>query len=359
MPNPPATRKKALFLYFELAGYVQACLEELVKQYPLEVHLVRYPVVKVAPFEITFSAAIHVYERRSMSTEELIALTEDINPDFVFVSGWADKGYLAVARHLKKKVPVILSLDNPWLGTVRQRMATLLGPLYLPRHFSHCWVPGEPNARYARKLGFTGERLLTGMYSADTALFHSYAERSKAVKEKAFPHRFIYVGRYTELKGIRELWTAFTGLSEEQRGGWELWCLGKGELESEFPVHPAVKNIGFVQPDQLYPYLEQCGVFILPAHYEHWGVVVHEFAAAGFPMVCSTLTSAATAFLEEGKNGYYTRPKSRESVSHALLKIIGHSDAELYAMGQHSITLSDRITPSTWASTVWTLINKK
>lgn len=359
MTNPSKPKKKVLFLYFELAGYVVACLEKLAASFPVEIHLVRYPVVQVAPFNIQLSADIKLYERKELSDEALIALADEIKPDFVFCSGWADKGYLKVARHMKKKVPVVLTLDNPWLGTAKQQIASLIGKFYLPGIFTHCWVPGEPNAVYARKLGFKGKRLRTGMYSADTALFKKYEEEIRASKEQRFPHRFLYVGRYTELKGIRELWSAFEGLSDTERKDWELWCMGKGELEHEFPNHPSIKNIGFIQPDQLKPYLEQCSVFILPTHYEHWGVVVHEFAAAGFPLVCSTTTSAATFFLHEGKNGFFTQPQQTASVREAILKIIGTSDESLKNMGRASIQEAEKITPLTWSQTIWDIMTER
>lgn len=359
MSSQPPPKKKVLFLYYELAGYVVACLEQLAAAFPVEIHLVRYPVVQVAPFQFQLSKSIHLYERKSYTDEQLIALTDTIQPDFLFCCGWADKGYLGVAKHLKKRIPVVLTLDNPWLGTTKQRIAGLLGKFYLPRIFTHCWVPGEPNAIYARKLGFTGEKLRTGMYSADTALFSKYEAETRPAKTEKFPHRFIYVGRYTELKGIRELWKAFTALKDDERKDWELWCLGKGELESEFPDHPAIKNIGFVQPEQLQHYLQECGVFILPAHYEHWGVVVHEFATAGFPLVCSTKTSAATFFLHEGINGFFTQPKDTASVREAILRIIRSSDDSLRKMGEASKLEAEKITPLTWSQTIWDIMTKQ
>lgn len=352
-------RKKALFLYFELAGYVQACMEQLAASYEVEVHLMRYPVVHVAPFEFKLSSHIKLYERKDYNNHSLLQLVDSIQPDFVFICGWADKGYLGVAKHLKKKIPVVLSLDNPWLGTLKQRLASFLGPLYLPSLFTHCWVPGEPNARYARKLGFNGNRLLLGMYSADTTLFQEYEFAHRRDKATSFPHRFIFMGRFTPLKGIMELWNAFSSFTPEERGDWELWCIGKGELDHAFPDHPSIKKIGFIQPDQLAPYLAQTGVFILPAHYEHWGVVVHEFAAAGFPLICSTTTSAATTFLEEGKNGFFTQPKSISSVRESMLKIIHSSDDVLRKMGEESKKRATIITPETWAATVWKLIEQK
>ena len=43
--------------------------------------------------------------------------------------------------------------------------------------------------------------------------------------------------------------------------------------------------------------------FVCPAN-EHWGVVVHEAAAAGLPLLLSNTTYAGTHFLVEGINGY-------------------------------------------------------
>jgi glycosyltransferase involved in cell wall biosynthesis len=359
MSSPSLQKKKALFLYFEIAGYVVACLERLAAKYAVEIHLVRYPVNAIAPFNITLSKSIHTYERKNYSEEQLLELTHSINPDFVFVNGWSDKGYMYVCKDLKKKIPVVLTFDNPWLGTIKQRIATMAGPVYLKRLFTHCWVPGEPNAVYARKLGFRKNQLYKGMYSADVPLFHGYFKQNEEAKKKSFPHRFIFVGRYTELKGFNELVRAFLSLSEDEIKDWELWCFGKGELESLIANQPRIRNCGFVQPSELAPYLSQTGVFVLPAHYEHWGVVVHEFAAAGFPLVCSHSTSAATTFLKEGINGYFTKAKSTDSIRNVLKKIIQHPNEELLAMGEQSVRLSDQITPDTWSDTAWELINKQ
>ena len=357
--NEPKKHKKILFLYFELAGYVKACLDTLARLYPVEIHLVRYPVVQEAPFKFSFGSSITLYERESFDDQQLIELVRKINPDFLFVSGWADKGYLKAARHLRKRIPVVLSLDNPWRGTLKQYIACLIGPLFLPQIFTHCWVPGEPNAKYARRLGFQGERLLTGMYAADTVLFNGYADSIQNKKTEAFPHRFLYLGRYVEAKGIRELWAAFQSLSEEERKDWELWCIGSGQLLHEFPRHSSIRDIGFIQPEELCPYLEQCGVFILPAHYEHWGVVVHEMAAAGFPLICTETVSAASAFLEDGKNGFTISSVSISSIKEALLKTIALDDKELCKMGRHSRTLASSITPETWAAQIWNLSNSE
>ncbi|MEP7262898.1 MAG: glycosyltransferase family 4 protein [Bacteroidota bacterium] len=350
-------KKKIVFLYFELAGYFLACVDRLIEMTDAEVHIVKYPVNSVAPFKFKINPEVKFYDSEKYNREELISLLHSISPDLLYVCGWSNKDYVAAAKSFDKKIPVLLTFDNPWRGTLKQYIATLIGGFYLKRIYTHCWVPGEPNAAYARRLGFKGKQLMQGMYSADVDLFKSYYESLKEKKQQNFPHRFLFAGRYTALKGISELWQAFVELQNEMPNDWELWCLGKGELLDQFPVHEKVKNFGFIQPSEMYYYLENTGVFLLPSHYEHWGVAVHEFAAAGFPMICTNTTSAASAFLKDGVNGFTIEPYSMDAIKEAMKKIIHLNDADLNKMAVNGVALSTVITPTTWSQTIIDLLN--
>ena len=153
------------------------------------------------------------------------------------------------------------------------------------------------------------------------------------------------------MKGTSELWKAFIKFQAEHPSDWELWCLGKGDLNEMFPVHDKIKNIGFVQPDEMHKYIAQCGVFILPSHYEHWGVVVHEFAAAGFPLICTTTTGAATTFLKDGFNGFEIEPCSVDSMVDIFKRINATSSEKLLEMGDRSAEMAKKYTPATWSET--------
>jgi glycosyltransferase involved in cell wall biosynthesis len=349
-------KKKALFLYFEMAGYFVACLQNLVKQYDVEAHVVRYPVNPVAPFKFDSGDGITYYERKDFDKEQLRALIKSINPDFIYCNGWMDKEYVKVTKQYKGKIPTVLTFDNPWLGTLKQRVASITAPFILPKIFSHCWVPGSPQITYAKKLGFKDSQLFTGMYSADYGLFDGFYKNSIAEKEKKFPHTFLFVGRYTKLKGVKEMWQAFIEFQNETPCDWELLCIGKGEFDNEFPQHPKIKNVGFVQPTELEKYIKQTGVFLLPAYYEHWGVVVHEFAIAGYPLFCSTKTSAATTFLKDGINGFVHEPCSADAIKETFKKFTQLSDEKLIDMAHQSHQLSKIISPDTWSKTVWDFV---
>lgn len=359
MMNTQLPKKKALFLYFELAGYFVACLQKLIEQYNIEAHVVRLPVNPVAPFKFESGQGIFYYERKNYDNDSLLDLVTKINPDFIYCSGWADKGYMHVSKKMMGKVPTVLTFDNPWLGTVKQHVASFTAPFILPKIFSHCWVPGQPQVTYAKKLGFNERQIFTGMYSADVDLFDAYYKNSITEKEKKFPHKFLFVGRYTKLKGVKEMWQAFVEFQNEMPSDWELWCIGKGEFDNDFPNHPKIKNFGFVQPKELEQYIKQTGVFLLPAYYEHWGVVVHEFAIAGYPLFCSSKTSAATTFLKDGISGFVHEPCNKDAIKDTYKKFAKLNDTQLVEMAHQSHKLSKQITPETWGKTVWNFVNMK
>lgn len=338
-----------LFLYTELANYFLAGVKELSKN-GHSIHIVRWPVNKEAPFEFQFPENVTVYDRDKYSTKALVGLTASIHPQLIIASGWMDSGYSKVCRIFKSSVPTILTMDNQWHDTLRQKVMRLIAPWKIHRVFSKIWVPGAPQKEYALKLGFREEDISTGFYCADTTLFSPLAEaRTKAAK---YPHRLMYIGRYIHAKGMDLLFKAWMEICEEEQHDWELWCAGTGELYDQRPDHPQIKHLGFLQPIELKDHLQNAGVFVLPSRFEPWGVVVHEMAVAGFPLIGSSAVGSATQFLQEGKNGYLFQNESFSELKSALKRMINLSDEELKNMAVKSHQLGISYTPKMWAKKV-------
>lgn len=356
MPQP---RKKALFLYFELAGYFLSSVRQLVADYDVEAYVVKHPANSVAPFHFENYENITFYDRSSFTRDSLIEWIDKLQPSFIFCCGWIDKDYVAACRHFKNRITTVLSLDNPWQGKLKQHIASIIGKLYISGIFDYAWVPGAPQVEYCKQLGFSKQRIYTGLYAADLKWFNLQYEKNINAKEIAFPKRILYVGRYTAHKGVTEMWNAFVRLHNETPNPWELWCLGKGELEHLMPVHPKIKNFGFVQPHLLDTFISQSGVFILASRFEHWGVVIHEFAAAGLPVISTNKTSAASAFVREGKNGWLAKAGNEESLLACFRDVINTSDMKLNQMSHESHNLAQTVTPGMWAATAWMILNRE
>jgi glycosyltransferase involved in cell wall biosynthesis len=281
----------------------------------------------------------------------------DFKADAVFCAGWGYKPYLKICKNVHNKVPVVLGFDNWWNGSMRQRVTSIFARYYFSNHFDRCFVPGLPQKEFALRLGFPEKRIATGAYSCDFDHFNAYHKKYAEEKKANFPKRFIYAGRYSPEKGIDLLWKAFINLQEEMPNDWELWCLGKGDIEPV--VHPKIKHFGFIQPDAMEEFIQQTGVFILPSLFEPWGVVAHEFAAAGFPLLLSEQVGAGEAFLKPEQNGFSFRAGDADAISSAMKSIVELSDQKLFHMGELSAKAAATITPVKWAQTLFQLIHSR
>ncbi|HQQ93065.1 MAG TPA: glycosyltransferase family 4 protein [Bacteroidia bacterium] len=344
---------KVLFLYTELASYFLKCCEELSKRN--EVHIIRWPVNKEAPFEFETGGTIRLYAKKDYSFSGLIQLVKNINPDMIICSGWIDREYLRICRSYFGKIPTVMTCDTSWKGSFRQYLATALSRLTLLRIFSNAWVPGHAQRRYVEKLGFENNRIEEKFYCCDLEQFNSIYDKRRAAADFGKTKRFLYIGRYYDFKGLPELWDAFAELKREDPNDWELWCVGTGGIEGV--QSPGIRHFGFVQPKDLGVILLQCTVFILPSRFEPWAVVSQEMAAAGFPLILSSAVGSAERFLEEGKNGYNFIAGDSTSLLKQMKKIIHLSSAELSKMSEHSHSLAQSITPAEWVNCVDRMYN--
>jgi glycosyltransferase involved in cell wall biosynthesis len=341
---------RLLVLYSEIAGYFLACVEEYARRFG-DVHLVRWPVHKDAPFRFQEIPGVTFYERNDYDYRSLLKLCEELNPDILYVTGWLDPVYLKVAKQFHKRgVPAICTLDNQWKGSFRQRMGALLSPLYLHNKFTHIGVPGMYQFEFARRLGYPREKIITGMYAADTQLFHQAFLDTRVSKAQNYPKRLLYVGRMVDFKGIEDLTKAFLAVAPDH--GWELWLAGTGPLEKSLPRHPSIKHLGFVQPSELPGLARDCGAFVLPSRVEPWGVVMHEFASAGLPIIGSDVCGSSVAFLRSGYNGFQFKAGNVPSLQNALQRLFSTPADELMRMGERSQQLSQQITTLTWATSI-------
>ncbi len=343
-------KTKVAFLYSEVAGYFMACARELAKS--AEVLIVRWPVNKEAPFRLTEEEGIRIVDKSSLDPAQLVQLVRDFDPDILVCSGWMDKTYLEISRKFRKKIPVVLTLDNHWTGSLRQRIARLYSPFFLKKIFTHAWVPGQPQRQFAKKLGF--DRILTDFYCCDADFFNRIFQSTFSPKKSNSPKRFLYVGRYVRHKGIFEMFQAFIDLQNEMPNEWELWCLGTGDQWDKRIEHPKIKHFGFVQPGDLEPYIAQTTAYVLPSQFEPWGVSVQEFAICGFPLILSDAVGSREKFLVN--NGFVFKNGSTEDLKSVMKKMILLDRSELIRMSEESHQLGTHLTPAMWSDNLLTLL---
>ena len=350
-------RHRVLFLYTELAGYFLTAVRVFAERYDVDVHIVRWPVHADAPFTFDLSGWAHPYERNALDAAGLLALAERLDPDFVYVAGWIDKGYRRAARTLRRRgVPVVCGMDTQWTGSLRQRLRIAAGRRFIRSCFSHAWIPGAPQLPLARRLGFREHEILRGLYTADVPAFAAAYETSRAAKAERYPRTLLYVGRFVAEKGVDELYGAYRALSARgQTNGWSLHLVGAGPLAQAIVPGGGVSIEGF-RTANVPQLATTAGAFVLPSRREPWGVVLHEFAAAGLPLLASDACGARTAFVEESASGHVFPADDTDGLIGALERLFRHSDEDLLRMGERSHQLALALTPDVWADTAATLL---
>lgn len=335
-----APKSKIVFLYSEIAGYFLACAKVLATK--ADVLVVRWPVNSEAPFKFEKIDGLEIVCKTDFDLLGLVNKVRDFNPDKIVCSGWMDKDYLKIIKAYKKKIPTVLTLDNHWTGSFKQRLATILSPFILKNKFTHAWVPGSPQVKFAKALGF--KKIITGFYCADVELHLENFKNENVTKT----NQFLYVGRYVKQKAIFEMWQAFLDLVKEgEADNWEMVCAGAGDLFDERVIHPKIKHLGFIQPSELKSLIDENPIYVLPSSSEPWGVSVQEFAIAGCPLIISDAVGAAELFLEDNENGFSVK-SNIPSIKEGMKKMIDLSQDNFNKMRKKSHDIGMAYTPSEW-----------
>lgn len=281
-----------------------------------------------------------------------------LNPSVIIVSSWRDKEYKRIVRQYKKSIAVVIGIDNPYNGSFRQRLLSFLSPLLIRRYFNKAWVAGQSQYRYAKRLGFTDTAIAENMYCADTEKFYSVRNTANGLKQVKYPRTIVFVGRFVEYKQPHILAKLFHEVNEDLSNKWELILAGEGPLKERIAScnYPFVTIRDFISPQNLPDFYVQAGVFCLPSMCEHWGVAVHEAAAAGIPLLLSDSVEAGSLFLEQGMNGYAFKSADEGAMKRALKNIMQRTDEELRQMGETSYALSKKINHAAWSASLNSLM---
>jgi len=341
---------KILFLHAEVMGYTMATINALINS-GNDVHVIHWDHKKLTPYQPPSISNLHMYPRSQMNKSAITKIVNEISPTITVVSGWMDKDYLSVVKGLRaKKSKVVVGFDDQWHGTIRQRWAALLGAFgFFNKYFSHAWVSGSYQFEYARRLGFNKKNIIFDLYSADIELFQKAYEKNVNNKHANYPRRFLFVGRFESIKGLDILLEAWEIISRTNHN-WELHLVGNGSMKERLMKISGIIVKDFMQPDELMSEVADAGCFVLPSQGEPWGVVIHEFAAAGLPIIASNVVGAASSFIIPGMNGVLFSVDDAKSLASKMLYIMELDNSDLARMGDISNALAKRITPESSAA---------
>jgi glycosyltransferase involved in cell wall biosynthesis len=341
-------------LYAEVGSFIVGFLNVIAKQTGKPIHIIEWdeknnPTKYISTKYIASnSELLEFYPRSKFDKFLILNWLKERSPSIVLVSGWMDKDYLWACRKYKSlssEVKIVALIDNQWLGTLRQYVGSLYFRFSYKKIFDYMWVSGKSQYSFAQNFGYSQDKILCNLLSADTAIFN---EKSK------FSKRFVFVGRFEKRKGIDLLIDSYNKLSKETQNEWPLILIGDSELNNKMANvdNSNISIIPFLQPNELKNELLKGGVGFLPSYKDQWGLVVHEFALLGYPLILSSGVGSASEFLIPGYNGFMFTKGSSDSLHKALVEITKLSLKDLEKFSERSVMLGERINSEISAASI-------
>lgn len=279
--------------------------------------------------------------------DRLVARVLAFDPDAVVMTSWNfSRAYRAVMRQVSKSVVRILVMDNLWRAAPKQWLGRLTHRWYVDTVADAAMVPSDRSEFYARRLGFGPADVIRGSLSADLGLF---AGPPREAAELASRRSFLYVGRLVDHKGADLLVAAYQRYRELAQDPWGLQVVGIGPLEPLLRDVPGVTLHGFRPPAEVAALMREVACYVLPSHIEPYGVVVHEAAASGLPVLCTDFSGVAPGLVQDGYNGWVVPAGDVGLWAQAMLRMSTLPADRLAAMSEVSRALSTRLSPQGWA----------
>jgi glycosyltransferase involved in cell wall biosynthesis len=348
-------KRTVLFLYTRLPEYFYRCVEYFTETYDCRVVVIRYRDDPDTRYSFSPSDKIELHYKEEVNIKKLVSGS---NPDVLVISSWTDKQYTSIGAKYVRRIPVVIALDNPYSGSLKQRILCMLSSFTLKRFCNKVWIAGPGQYEYAARLGFAKVDIVHNMYAADSEIFYNLGKMTLESKKIEYPRTIVFVGRVVEYKQPDILAELFTELVKEHALKWKLVIAGEGPMKEYIRSrnYPNVELIDFLPPSELPSFYQNAGIFCLPSKGEHWGVAVHEAASAGLALLLSDSVESANTFLIHGYNGYLFKSGDKGSLKNSLLKLMNEKEETLIKMGENSVELSRRNSHATWAASLYSLI---
>jgi len=196
----------------DLSGYVAACFRALAAQKEIELLVLLFAPRKELDQAFTEDLLrglnVRLLKPAERDDAELVhSIVVAHNPQVIVVPGWLHPPYKQLATLPEfGQSRFIMTMDNPWKSSLRQRLGRFKVGGYLKR-MNAIFVAGERAWQFAQQLGVPETKIYRGVYGFDLPAFAGVYE--KRLARGPWPRRFLFMGRYVTVKGLDYLLPAY------------------------------------------------------------------------------------------------------------------------------------------------------
>ncbi len=248
-----------------------------------------------------------------------------IRYDLIHAHGLTDAGIIAARLGKKLGIPSVITVCGTDVNQFRNGGGHPLQRTEAAQALQDCTaVIAKSNylRTSALELGCPEEKIRTIPNLTDSSVFRPLDRTTCYARTGRDPNRkyFLYIGTYAEVKGINYLLSAFRD-GHFQTDHDLLIVGGSGELDALVKEHarncPAIKELGFLKPEEVAPYINCAEAVIQPSLSEGLPNVAIETISCGRPMI-ATEVGGTPEVITHGVNGLLIPPRDEQALIKAL-----------------------------------------
>jgi glycosyltransferase involved in cell wall biosynthesis len=256
-------------------------------------------------------------------------------PALVFTNSFGIWTTVAILLKPVARWPVIIAYEGsaPGVDFRRSRLRIMFRRM-LVRGADACITNTQAGRRYLTDvLGARPELVSARPYLVPTQEFFELDSNGAARRLGAMQRpRFLYVGKLTARKGVRQLLEACAYLDRLGTPRYSLVIVGDGPLRQELEslatglgLGGRVHWVGHVPYSAVGEYLDAADVLVLPTWEDTWGMTVPEALLAGKPVLCS-VRAGSSELVEDGRNGYLFDPLDPTMLAERMRRFVEHPE---------------------------------
>lgn len=253
-----------------------------------------------------------------------LTLRDGWRPDVVHAHDWL-VAHPSIALAEFFSVPMVSTIHATEAG---RHSGWVSGPVNRQVHALESWLARASDALIACSASMATEiDALFGPGLTEISVIPNGIDSSRwsFAKRRAHdgPAELLYFGRLEYEKGVHDAIAALpkirrthpgTTLTVAGDGTQEAWLI---EVARKHKVLKAVRFVGRADHDELLRLLHRADVAVLPSHYEPFGIVALEAAAAGAPLVVSNVGGLGEAVID-GQTGLSFPPRDIPALAAAV-----------------------------------------
>lgn len=329
MPN--GSNAKVLMIYIEPTPYVLGLIHELQTISNNKIDVLFLGKNLSQNWNINCSKFIILPKGKKNQILYLAKLLSNQCYSIIHLAGWGHPLFFFVILFAKfKGMRVIIESDTSiphQLILWKRFFKRLLYPILFS--FVDLFFPGGTRqANYLKFYGVDDKRICPVNMTVDVSGMKQYStkltenDRIRIRQSYEIPSHafiFLFVGRLVPHKGIGELIAVFNNIKNNNA---ILLIVGDGEMrpqiEDAVRLNNKIKYAGRISGSELIEIYFSSDVFVLPSHFEPWGLVINEAMALGKPVIVSNRVGCIDDLVSHGETGLIIKAQSMENLNHAI-----------------------------------------